>query len=77
MKTNLRKLQLLFALTALKPEMFYAIRVYEDNISLQGYIPNSRDIKLLTKMFGKPELTEDLFIELERNNIKITLTPKY
>lgn len=36
MKENLRRLQLIFRFTRLKPEMFYAIRIGEYTIVLQG-----------------------------------------
>lgn len=36
MKENLRRLQLIFRLTRLKPEMFYSIRIGEYTIELQG-----------------------------------------
>lgn len=36
MKENLRRLQLIFRLTRLKPEMFYCINIRHDQLVLQG-----------------------------------------
>jgi hypothetical protein len=37
MKENLRRLNLLFRITLLKPEMFYSIRISDYSLILQGY----------------------------------------
>lgn len=39
MKENLRRLQLIFRFTRLKPEMFYSIQFDDGEVVLQGY-PN-------------------------------------
>jgi len=37
MGKNLRRLQLIFRLTRLTPDMFYVITIWSDEIILQGY----------------------------------------
>ena len=72
MKENLRRLQLIFRFTRLKPEMFYSINVTEYDISLQGRktdIGNAE--KELNFKFNKEQSKEGSFDSFKRGIIKI------
>lgn len=73
MEKQLRKLDLLFRLTRLKPEMFYTITVYERTINLQGLF-NSKTVIDIKKIFGEATISDNGFIEFSKNNISIILT---
>lgn len=73
MEKQLRKLDLLFRLTRLKPEMFYSVTVNEHIINLQGLF-NSKTVIDIKKIFGEATISDNGFIELSKNNINITLT---
>lgn len=72
MKENLRKLQLIFKLTVLDPEMFYSIG-FMSNIRLQGVL-SSTTIAALTKLKFNLSPNEMGFLTGSRNNIEVTLT---
>jgi hypothetical protein len=73
MKTQLRKLHLLFLLTKLNPEMFYSISCMEDGIMLQGNY-NTKLIAGLKRIGYDFKYSDSGFSELIINNITITLT---
>ena len=73
MKTNIRKLYLLMRLTGLRNYEFYAIRIYENRICLQGNFSKG----ILNYFHNKKikiELSESGYLEVKINNIEITLT---
>lgn len=72
MKENLRKLQLIFKLTALSPEMFYSISVMS-GISLQGNMKAST-IAELEKLRFSLSVDERGYLIGSRNAIDICLT---
>lgn len=73
MEKQLRKLDLLFRLTRLKPEMFYSVTVNECTISLQGLF-NSKTVIDIKKIFVEATISDNGFIEFSKNNISIILT---
>lgn len=73
MKTNLRKLHLLFALSFLEPDMFYNISVTEYGIILQGHYAYSVVYRLKNK--GADVIIADSGITTcSKGNITINLT---
>lgn len=70
MKKNLRRLQLIFRFTRLKPDMFYSIRVDEYDITLQGH----RDVikGTYSDLNFKSKYGDN--VHFERNNIIIART---
>ncbi|HHV04416.1 MAG TPA: hypothetical protein GXX64_11035 [Bacteroidales bacterium] len=72
MKENLRKLQLIFKLTALDPEMFYSIG-FMSQITLQGAL-SSTTIAALTKLKFNLSPNEMGFLTGSRNGIEVILT---
>lgn len=75
MRKNLRKLNLLFKYTRLKPEMFYVITVYGHSIDLQGHL-NAENIKILRSLFGANthQIMDTGYLQFYKNNLVITLT---
>ena len=73
MKLNLRKLQLIFALTRLKPEMFYTVSVSTYNITLQGQFSGEK-VKQFSKLISEPKFDSNGYAIFIRGNINITLT---
>jgi len=73
MKTQLRKLHLVFLLTKLNPEMFYSISCMEHGIMLQGKY-NYKLVKHLKRIGYDFKYSDSGFSELIVNNITITLT---
>lgn len=73
MEKQLRKLDLLFRLTRLKPEMFYSVTVNEHTINLQGLF-NSKTVIDIKKIFVEATISDNGFIEFSKNNISIILT---
>lgn len=72
MKENLRRLQLIFRLTRLKPEMFYSINVTEYDISLQGRTNDIGNVeKKLKFRYSKEESKKDSFYSFRRGMLKI------
>ena len=63
MKENLRRLQLIFRLTRLKPEMFYCISVTNYEITLQGYadivLPMCNQLKFEMSSFDRRQFERD------------------
>ena len=72
MKENLRKLQLIFKLTALDPEMFYLIG-FMSRITLQGVL-SSTTIAALAKLKFNLSPNEKGFLTGSRNGIEVILT---
>lgn len=72
MEKQLRKLDLLFRLTRLKPEMFYSVTVSERTINLQGFF-NYKTVMVIKK-YAEGTISDDGFIEFSKNNISIILT---
>jgi len=73
MKTQLRKLNLLFALSFLSPDMFYNIRVDSTEIYLQGRY--NSDIGKTLMLKGSHLSVDDTgFIISKKSNLTITLT---
>ena len=73
MERNLRKLNLIFRLTNLRPEMFYSIRISEYDVSLQGDTSNNILDSMPRKIKGF--MTEgDSMYWFEYNNVRIVLT---
>jgi len=73
MEKQLRKLDLLFRLTRLKPEMFYSVTVSEHTINLQGFF-NCKTVVDIKKIFVEATISDNGFIEFSKNNISIILT---
>lgn len=73
MEKNLRKLNLLFRFTSLKPEMFYSISVNERAIKLQGKFDPDKVLKI-KKLRMTQSISTIGYIEFYKNNIEITLT---
>lgn len=70
MKENLRRLQLIFRLTRLKPEMFYVVSIDNYGIKLQG---NACEIKTAYSDLNFKSCYGD-DVHFERNNIMIART---
>ncbi len=73
MKTQLRKLDLIFKHTQLEADMFYSISVRENEITLQGEY-TSEKVLLFQELFGCASIRENGFIHSSKNNIHILLT---
>jgi hypothetical protein len=70
MKSQLRKLNLIFRFTKLNPEMFYAVSFTESSIVLQGH--NSKELKACCRKY--PRHKESQYLEYRKNDIEIVLT---
>lgn len=68
MKENLRRLQLIFRFTRLKPEMFYCIYFDGYEISLQGRPENIDEEKLKLFKFVRDQIQPNWYL---RNGIRI------
>lgn len=73
MKENLRRLQLIFRLTRLKPEMFYSINVTESGLHFQGKFSGEK-VNEVKKLFTNFCLSSNGYVEFSRCNLEITLT---
>jgi len=73
MKNNLRRLNLIFRFTNLKPEMFYSITFRASTIELQGKF-NPEVIKQVKKMFNYHSISIHGYIEFKRYNLELIFT---
>ena len=73
MKTQLRKLDLIFKHTRLEADMFYSISVRENEIVLQGEY-TSEKVLLFRELFGRASIGENGYIKFNKGNIYIVLT---
>ena len=69
MKTQLRKLELIFKLTRFKPEMFYSISFSNSEINLQGKFTPSTN-----KLLKNINIDSNGYVKMEKYNLIITLT---
>jgi len=72
MKENLRRLQVLSTLIDI--ELFYTIGVSDNGITLQGFFKPTTVQLILKNKFKQAPVSPNGYMELERGNIKITLT---
>jgi hypothetical protein len=73
MKTQLRKLNLIFKLTEISEEMLFVISTWEDEISAQGKF-NTNTVRALVRLKFAQSINDSGMITFKRNKVTITLS---
>ena len=74
MKDNLRKLNLIFRFTKLKPGMFYSVSFTETGVNMQGHFKGLTAAMLKQMLFDDGVDKEYGYVTFVRSNIIVTLT---
>lgn len=74
MNRNIRRLNLLFKFTCLKPEWFYCISINDGGITLQGYFKPEIVLEIKRLFKDDPLITKNGHIEFKVYNIEVILT---
>lgn len=73
MKTQLRKLNLIFKLTEISEEMLFVISTWNNEITAQGEF-NTKTVKVLVRLNFAQSIDGNGMITFKRNKVTITLS---